>query len=36
VKELEHLATADQVCSFDEARLKRELKARFADTRAPL
>jgi site-specific DNA recombinase len=36
VKELEHLATADQVYSLDEARLKRELKARFADTKGLL
>ena len=33
VRELEHLATADQVTSLDEARLKRELKAQFADTK---
>lgn len=32
--ELEHLVTSDQVCSLDEARLKRELKARFADTKS--
>ena len=31
VRELEQLATGDQVDSLDEARLKRELKARFAD-----
>jgi hypothetical protein len=36
VQELEHLATADQVTSLDEARIKRELKARFADTEALL
>ena len=36
VRELEHLATADQVCSLDEARLKRELKARYADIKALL
>ena len=34
VAELEHLVTSDQVCSLDEARLKRELKARFADIKA--
>ncbi len=34
--ELEQLATADQVSSLDEARLKRELKARFADLRGLL
>ncbi len=34
VAELTHLAIADQVCSLDEARLKRELKARLADTKA--
>lgn len=31
VTELEHLTTAGQVASLDEARLKREMKARFAD-----
>ena len=31
VRELERLMTTDQVTSLDEARLKRELKARFAD-----
>ncbi len=34
VAELEQLAAADQVCSLDEARLKREIKARFVDTKA--
>lgn len=33
---MSHLATADQVTSIDEARLKRELKARFADIKALL
>ncbi len=32
VVELEQLATADQATSLDEARLKREVKARLADT----
>lgn len=36
VRELEQLATADQVYSLDEARLKREIKARFADTKGLL
>lgn len=36
IRELEQLATADQVTSIDEARLKRELKARFADIKALL
>ena len=36
VRELEHLATANRVTSLDDARLKRELKARFADTNALL
>jgi hypothetical protein len=36
VKELEHVATVDQVSSLDEARLKRELKARFANSKALL
>ena len=36
VQELAHLATADQVTSIDEARLKREIKARFADIRTLL
>ncbi|MCS6291148.1 MAG: recombinase family protein [Nitrospira sp.] len=31
IRELEQLATAGQVASLDEARLKREMKARFAD-----
>lgn len=31
-----HLDTADQVSSIDEARLKREMKARFADIKALL
>ncbi len=34
VRELETLATADQTISLDDARLKRELKARLADTKA--
>ena len=34
--ELEQLTAADQVTSLDDARLKRELKARLADTRALL
>jgi hypothetical protein len=33
VRELEQLATADQVFSLDDARLKRELRARLADTK---
>ena len=33
VRELEYLLTADQVLSLDEARLKREMKTRFADTK---
>ncbi len=33
VRELEHLATAAQVTSLDEARLKREMKARLADSK---
>jgi hypothetical protein len=36
VQKLEQIATADQVTSLDEIRLKRELKARFADTKALL
>ena len=36
VQELAHLTTADQVCSLDEARLKRELKSRFADAKGLL
>jgi hypothetical protein len=36
VSELEQLATADQVSSLDEARLKREMKARLADMKALL
>lgn len=36
VRELEQLATVDQVTSLDDARLKRELKARLADTKALL
>ena len=36
VRELGQLATADQVDSLDEARLKRELKARFGDIKALL
>lgn len=36
VRELEQLATADQVDSVDEVRLKRELKARFGDIKALL
>lgn len=36
VQELARLATADQVTSIDDARLKRELKARFADIKALL
>ena len=36
VRELEQLATADQVTSLDDARLKRELKTRLADTKALL
>ena len=36
VQELAHLDTADQVTSIDEARLKREMKARFADIKALL
>ena len=31
VRKLEKLATSDQAASLDEARLKRELKMRFAD-----
>ena len=31
IRELEQMATDDQVTSIDEARLKREIKARFAD-----
>ncbi|MBU6435489.1 MAG: hypothetical protein KJS98_19440, partial [Nitrospirae bacterium] len=33
VRELEQLATADQVSSLVEARLKRDLRVRFADTK---
>ena len=36
IRELEQLAAADQVDSLDEARLKRELKARFANLRGLL
>ena len=36
IRELDQLATADQVYSLDEARLKRELKVRFADIKALL
>ncbi len=36
VQELAHLATADQVISIDEARLKRELESRFVDIKALL
>lgn len=36
VRELEQLAMVDQVTSLDEARLKRELKMRLADTKALL
>lgn len=36
VLELEHLSQVEQIPVLDEARLKRELKARFADTRALL
>ena len=36
VQELAHLATTDQVCSLDEARLKRELKARLGDIKTLL
>ena len=36
VRELEQLATADQVSSLDEARLKRDLRVRFADTKGIL
>jgi hypothetical protein len=36
VQELALLDTADQVTSIDEARLKREMKARFADIKALL
>jgi hypothetical protein len=34
IRELGQLATADQITSLDDARLKRELKARLADTKA--
>ena len=34
IRELGQLATGDQVTSLDDARLKRELKARLADTKA--
>ena len=36
VRELEQLATADQVSSLDEARLKQDLRVRFADTKGIL
>ena len=36
VRELEQLTSADQIASLDEARLKRELKMRFADLRGLL
>ena len=36
IRELEQLTTTDQVYSLDEARIKRELKARFADTKGLL
>lgn len=36
VQELEQLTTADRTTSLDDARLKRELKARLADTKALL
>ncbi|MCS6285873.1 MAG: recombinase family protein [Nitrospira sp.] len=36
LRELQQLATADQVDSLDEARLKREMKARFSDLRGLL
>ncbi|MCS6265218.1 MAG: recombinase family protein [Nitrospira sp.] len=36
VRELEQLTAADQIASLDEARLKRELKARFSDLRGLL
>lgn len=36
VRELEQLTSADQIASLDEARLKRELKARFSDLKGLL
>ena len=36
MRDLEHLATEDQMTFLDDARLKRDLKARFADSKALL